>query len=207
MMYKEVNFLPQFDAPERNVNFKNSKRLSLSDRQEMILKIIETKQYIDKHKIKCDFEIYSDMTMYIGIADQELENLFAKLRSVIDSATLERLPVLLTQETVYVNEQTKEMLTEKEAEAMLGGRKGLSGSVNNVEMKSEELYLEAEIQMDLRGFSKEQMEKLVLMLNEEVAITQLSKNNISSEKQSQLDGVQLLNFDITRMLENNFEKE
>ena len=100
MMYKEMHFLLQFHSLETNVIFQESKQLSEINQQEMILKMIETKQYIDQHRIKCDFEVYSENTMYIRMEDQELEDLFVKLKSQIDSATSESLLVVLTHETV-----------------------------------------------------------------------------------------------------------
>ena len=102
-----------------------------------------------------------------------------------------------------MKEDKNEVVIDKDAVAMVRGQRKKSKSQNISKQNSVELYLEAENEMDFRGYLKEQMKKLIMLMKEELASAQLSKNNISSEKQSKLDGVQLFDYNITHTLESN----
>ena len=191
VVYKKNDYLEQQNLDPELILFQKNNKLSESERQEMIRKIIDIKTYILLHDIKCDFEIYSDNTYYIGLPDIELINLFPKLRKLSESAIQERIPVLIETKNYMVNDETGQKISEEQYQQMVEENNQANSQV--------------ELEIVLDGYTKQQVEQIMLLLSQDQAFLGFGHNEINPDKQDQLDQMHLLEYDITEYIRTDLK--
>ena len=193
LMFSKNDYNPDRGVFNENNLFKENDQLDAVERQEMIKKIIQVRSYIFEHNIKCDFEVYTDSTMFINIPTLELSNLLKELKIIMDSAIEDQVPVLITNEIIRENVEVMDddEVNKSEVKNMI------------IQEDDEEGYTEAEFTIDLPGFTKEQVQKMILMMTQDEAFMDINNTIINSDKQDKLDQVYLMGYDITEYISND----
>ena len=189
IIFSKNDFAQEPNSFNAGVLFGKNSKLTESQRNEMIKKIIEVRKYIYDNGIKCDFEIYSDSTMFINIPDLELSELLNKLNLIMEAGTEEQMAVLVTNEITDAHEEV-----QKQAK------------IEVVESMNEHGVMEAEVIIDMPGFSKEQVQKMILMMTQDRAFMDINNTIINDEKQDEMDQIHLMGYDITEYLASDLTR-
>ena len=187
--------------------FQDNSKLSEETRRQMVLKIIEVKEYIERNNIQCEFEVLADSSMYLGLPDTQLQDLFQKSSKIVDSATQESLQILVESHEQFKDDITGEILTREQVQQRQNSRsQKIVIDSPNLEQKDQMLYMEAEMKFDFEGYSKETVQKMMLMIGEEMQKIQIGESQMSPEKQEALNGVTFLGYDVTTALASDLTK-
>lgn len=198
----ELNF---FESTE----LRDNPKLDEETRRQMILKIIQVRQYVEQNNIQCDFEVLPDNSMYMNLQDYEIEDLFKKSNEIMESATRDSMPVLITTEEIYVDQETGEEISKEE---MLRRQKEhkkqivlQDDEIMTNQSQKPQIYMEAEVRFGFEGYDRKTVEKMMLMIQNEMKLIQIGQSNMSPEKQEQLNKVTFLGYDVSEHLANDLE--
>ena len=187
--------------------FQDNSKLSEETRRQMVLKIIQVKQYIQRNNIQCEFEVLEDSGMYLGLPDTQLQDIFQKASNIINSATQENLQILVESHEQFIDNSTGEILTKEQVQQRQKSKsQKIVIDTPNFEQKDQMLYMEAEMHFDFSGYSKETVQKMMLMIGEEMQKIQIGESKLSPDKQEALNGVSFLGYDVTTALSSDLTK-
>lgn len=189
LMFSKNNFGDDEEVFNQNAQFDSTKNLSEIERNEMIKKIIQVRAYIHQNNIKCDFEVYTDNTMFINMPDLELSELLNQLTLIMEAGVEEDLPVLVTNQIV----QTFEKKDDLEIKSFLEIQ----------ESRDQNGKITAEVIIDLPGYTAEQVQKMILMMTQDEAFMDINNTPVNDEKQDEMDQIHLLGYDITEYIAND----
>ena len=189
VMYSKNDFEEhEFNNPEGS--FIANASLSPEEREQMITRVVQIANFIFLNKIKCDFEVYTDRTVYLNMPDLELSDLLANLNMIVEAGTEEQIPVLVTTDPV----STIDLEVEQ-----------TQTSVSGDQVEKEKEYF-AEIKLEIKGYSKEQVQQMIVMMMQDEAFLTVGQTVINGDKQDQLNRLHLVEYDITEHLANDLSE-
>jgi hypothetical protein len=202
VMYSRNDFEDQEEIYNPEVSFIQNPKLSEEERTLMIKKIIQITNFIEMNKIKVDFELYTDSTIFINMPDLQLSELLNNLNMIVEAGTSDQIPVIITSEVLTVpNDQSETSEDSNKSSDELETKQIL------VEQKSEHKRKEytAEITLEIPGYTKEQVQQMIVLMMEEEGFLTVNETVINDERQEQLDKLHLMDYDVTDYLANDLK--
>ena len=181
----DYNDLETFYNPSATF-IKNSK-LSPEEREQMLKKIINIANFIQLNEIKCDFELYTDSTLFLNMPDQDMSDMLKNLNLIMEGATNEQVPVLIKNDPVVLQEPKTQIISQE------------------IQEESKPKEMTAEITLTIPGYTKEQVQQMIVLMMQDEGFLTVDETVINDEKQDQLDKLHLVEYDITEHLANDLK--
>jgi hypothetical protein len=192
VMFSQNDFKEQKDIYNPDSMFLGNQSLSPEEREQTIKQIIELTNFIYQNQIKCDFELYTDRTIFLNMPDLEVSQLLTNLNMIVEAGTQEQLPVIVT---------TEPMITSLDQTSI-----GTQEVVNEKTEHNQPKEYFAEISMEIPGYTKEQVQQMIVQMMEEEAFLTIGETKINGEKQDELNQLHLVGYDITDHLANDLNE-